>query len=221
MSTKKVCFYDTSNHLEENENCDYENECCDNALAFENINIIMEEQEQDLEQEQEVDLDLDLEEEQPVSISNTITNTKLKRDPNAISYDDILNSLGFGVNNAGLYKKNNTQPQEYSQPNFQEQQQSQQNKSIDPRIKNSAIYNKYFKNYKDPNEIVVPKKPLTPQERRNLMIKQYIERQEALKRISRIKSKKMLYSTTNIAISSAPQQQAPNLNKLFMFSNRR
>ena len=171
------------------------------------------------------------------------TNPKIKRNPNSVSYDDILNSLGFGVNNMGLYRKKNTEIQEYHQPNYPNPnypnpnypnrgqnntftnnplQHSQTNYlPLDPQVKNSAIYNKYFKNYKDPNEIKMPQVPLTPQEQRVKLIKQYVEAQQAKKRIAQIKSKKMFYSTQNIAIS-APQQQAPNnLNKLFMFSNRK
>jgi len=161
------------------------------------------------------------------------TNPKIKRNPNSVSYDDILNSLGFGVNNMGLYRKKNTDIQEYHQPNYPSRgqnntftnnplQQSQTNYlPLDPQVKNSAIYNKYFKNYKDPNEIKMPQVPLTPQEQRVKLIKQYVEAQQAKKRIAQMKSKKMFYSTQNIAIST-PQQQAPNnLNKLFMFSNRK
>jgi len=156
------------------------------------------------------------------------SNPKIKRSEKNISYDDILNSLGFGVNNMGLYKKNNNdiQQQHYNQPNYQGNEVNQiQNKiqpnyqSLDPRIKNSPIYNKYFKNYKDPNEVKVPEKPLTPQELRIKIIKHNIEVQQAKKRLAQIKSKKMFYSTQNVAISANHNQPPVNLNKLFMFSN--
>lgn len=206
MSVKVVSFYDTQN-LEE----------------------------KDINEFDENDGNIQLEVEEDTFVPKPIlkrNNPKIKRSRNNLSYDDILNSLGFGVNNMGLYKKNNNEVQKYHQPNFQEtqyinrpvqqiQQIQQNNKSLDPRIKNSAIYNKYFKNYKDPNEVKVPQIPLTPQEHRIRLIKQYIETQEAKKRLAQIKSKKMFYSSQNIAIS-APQNQNPiNLNKLFMFSNRK
>ena len=130
----------------------------------------------------------------------------------------------------GLYKKNNNdiQHQHYNQPNYQGNEVNQiqnQNKiqpnyqSLDPRIKNSPIYNKYFKNYKDPNEVKLPEKPLTPQELRIKIIKHNIEVQQAKKRLAQIKSKKMFYSTQNVAISANHNQPPVNLNKLFMFSN--
>lgn len=154
--------------------------------------------------------------------------TRIKRDPNAISYDDILNSLGFGVNNNGLYKKNTAQ-----QSNFQtihqtihqpiQQQNFSQKQSVDPRVKNSAIYNKYFKNFKDPNEEPRQIIPLTPQQLRIKLIKDHIERHQAKKRIDQIKSKKMFYASPNV--NARPQQiqiqQPVNLNRLFMFSNRK
>jgi hypothetical protein len=153
--------------------------------------------------------------------------TKIKRDPNAISYDDILNSLGFGVNNNGLYKKNTAQQSNFQtihQPIQQIQQPTHtQNQTLDPRVKNSAIYNKYFKNYKDPNEEIQPIIPLTPQQFRIKLIKEHIERQKAKKRIEQIKSKKLFYTSPNL--NARPQQiqiqQPVNLNRLFMFSNRK
>ena len=115
------------------------------------------------------------------------TRPKIKRNPNAISYDDILNSLGFGVNNGNLYKKENQQINKINQIN----QGKPQYQTLDPRIKNSPIYNKYFKNYKDQNEQKQPEIILTPEQLRIQTIKKYIEVQEAKKRIAQIKSKKM------------------------------
>jgi hypothetical protein len=145
-----------------------------------------------------------------------------KRKPNEVTYDDILNSLGFGFNNGVLHKKESFAPQQYYQPNYESQQQTATRppfKGVDPRVKNSAIYNKYFKSYKDPNYVEPPKIPLTPEQLKIQLIKDYVERIKAKRRIAQIKPKKMLYSTQNIAIS-VPQYNSPNLNKLFSFSNR-
>jgi len=160
--------------------------------------------------------------------NQTKSKPKLKRDPNAISYDDILNSLGFGVNNNGLYKKNTAQQSNFqtihqTNPQQQQQQNFSQKQPLDPRVKNSAIYNKYFKNYKDPNEAIQPIIPLTPQQLRIKLIKDHIEREQAKKRIEQIKSKKLFYTSPNL--NARPQQikiqQPVNLNRLFMFSNRK
>ena len=145
-----------------------------------------------------------------------------KRKQNEVTYDDILNSLGFGFNNGVLHKKESFAPQQYYQPNYENQQQTATRPSfqgVDPRVKNSAIYNKYFKTYKDPNYVEPPKIPLTPEQLKIQLVKDYVERARARKRIAQIKPKKMLYSTQNIAIS-VPHHNSPNLNKLFSFSNR-
>ena len=165
----------------------------------------------DLKQQNNIkegNIELEIEEDEN---ENDIKNKKpkIRRNPNAISYDDILNSLGFGVSNGTLYKNTaNYTPTTHEQ---------KPHTSLDPRIKNSAIYNKYFKNYKDPIESSVPVIPLTKDELREQAIKRYIDFQQAKKRISQIKSKKMFYSTQNIAI--ATQQNPVNLNKFFIFPN--
>jgi hypothetical protein len=176
-------------------------------------------------------IQLEMDEE---NYENEYPKPKIKKTRHPVSYDDILNSLGFGVSNGALYKNTtNLQQQPYyntqhmqNTQNLQHMQNTQHtqnnNESLDPRIKNSPIYNKYFKNYKDPNEIQEPEIPLTPQQQRIKMAKDYIEYQQARKRISQIKSKKMFYSTQNISISNQQNQQNPvNLNKLFIFSNRK
>jgi hypothetical protein len=146
-----------------------------------------------------------------------------KRQPNEVTYDDILNSLGFGFNNGVLHRKETTEPQQYHQPNYHNQQtqllKQPKMKTLDPAVKNSAIYNKYFKNYKDPNYVQEPQIPLTPEQLKIKLIHDYIERVKAKRRIALIKPKKMLYSTQNVGFSGA-RQNPSNLNKFFSFSNK-
>lgn len=146
-----------------------------------------------------------------------------KRQPNEVTYDDILNALGFGFNNGVLHRKETTEPQQYHQPNYDNQQQQplkqQKMKTLDPAVKNSAIYNKYFKNYKDPNYVQEPQIPLTPEQLKIKLIHDYVERVKSKRRIALIKPKKMLYSTQNVGFS-APRQNPSNLNKFFSFSNK-
>ena len=76
--------------------------------------------------------------------------------------------------------------------------------------KNSYIYNKYFKDYKDESVVDEPKKPMTREE----YIHEYNRRIYEKRRIEQIKSKKLMFSRgndVNISISN-PQH---NLNKLF------
>ena len=117
------------------------------------------------------------------------------------SYDDILNSLNLVVQN-GVLKQIQVKPttgQGQSQGQVQQQALSQKSVSFDPQVKNSYIYNKYFKDYAQPG---------APMEQ---AIKDYLERIASRKRIEQIKSMKLLFNTNNIHV--APNNG--NLNKLF------
>ena len=76
--------------------------------------------------------------------------------------------------------------------------------------KNSYIYNKYFKDYKDESAVEETKKPITKEE----YIHEYNRRIYEKRRIEQIKSKKLMFSRSNdvnISISNPHH----NLNKLF------
>lgn len=90
----------------------------------------------------------------------------------------------------------------------------QKNQSLDPNVKNSWIYNKYFKNYKDSPEEIIPERPLTKKELEEKIIRDYLERKRSQKMVSQVKSTKLLFSNQNQAIYS---NQSNNLNKLFRF----
>jgi len=129
------------------------------------------------------------------------------------SYDDILNSLNLVVQN-GVLKQIQVKPtpaQAQSQGQVQQQALSQKSVSFDPQVKNSYIYNKYFKDYAQPGAPMEPAVPLTPEQRKQQAIKDYLERIAARKRIEQIKSRKLLFNTNNIHV--APNNG--NLNKLF------
>jgi hypothetical protein len=78
---------------------------------------------------------------------------------------------------------------------------------------NNFITNKYFKDYKEEESEPLETRPLTKEE----YIQQYIKRQQELKHISEVKSKKLLFNTQPINI--APRQNT-NLNKLFPMFKR-
>lgn len=63
------------------------------------------------------------------------------------------------------------------------------------------------------NVIEEPKIPMTKEEYKKMLIQDYINRQQAQRRISQIKSKKLLFDTRNISIS--PNQMPRDMNKLF------
>ena len=120
-----------------------------------------------------------------------------------VSYDDILSSLNMVVNNGVL---------QFAKP-IQQTQKPQQKKQV--TISDNYITNKYFKDYKDQSQGVVeePRVPLTKEEYRQMLIKDYINRQQAQRRISHIKSKKLFFDTQHINI--APTQMPRDMNKLF------
>ena len=149
--------------------------------------------------------------------NQTTTTTKKPK----VSYDDILSSLNMVVHNGVL---------QFAKPTQQSQQKTQQKKQVTinaPQKKNpqyqqnpqhqqnNYITNKYFKDYKDESQGLVeePRKPMTKEEYKKMLIQDYINRQNAIRRISQIKSKKLLFNTQNISI--APNNNPRDLNKLF------
>jgi hypothetical protein len=155
--------------------------------------------------------------------NQTTTTTKKPK----VSYDDILSSLNMVVHNGVLQFAKPTQQSQQSQ---QSQQKTQQKKQVtinapqkqntqyqqNPQYQqNNYITNKYFKDYKDESQGLVeePRKPMTKEEYKKMLIQDYINRQNAIRRISQIKSKKLLFNTQNISI--APNNNPRDLNKLF------
>ena len=152
--------------------------------------------------------------------SNTPVQKKKK-----ISYDDILNSLNLVVNKSGVLQYMSVNPanenQEQQQPQYsqqqpqysqqqqpqysQQQQYTQQNqqqikgKPLDPQVKNSHIFNKYFKDYKDPNVEYVEevKVPQTIEEYNQMLLQDRIKRIQERNRIAQIKSTKLLFESSS------------------------
>ena len=91
------------------------------------------------------------------------------------------------------------------------------NSALEPELKNSTIYNKYFKNYKDESPIL-PRRPLSQSELRNMLIKDKINSIIQRKRVARIKSKNLLFNQN----SSVPkfQRKYSFENHLFNFSKK-
>jgi hypothetical protein len=140
-----------------------------------------------------------------------------------VSYDDILNSLNLVVNKNGVlqymsakpngdnqeqphynqqqYNKQQQQSQQYNQQPQYNQQQTKviKGKPLDPQVKNSAIFNKYFKDYKDPNaeQVQEVKVPQTIEEYRQMVLEERMRRIQERNRIAQIKSTKMLYESNN------------------------
>ena len=87
------------------------------------------------------------------------------------------------------------QQQQYPQQN----QQQIKGKPLDPQVKNSHIFNKYFKDYKDPNVEYVEevKVPQTIEEYNQMLLQDRIKRIQERNRIAQIKSTKLLFESNS------------------------
>jgi len=151
--------------------------------------------------------------------------TKEKR--KKVSFNDILTNMNLVVNKQGvlqlmvpnnpeIHQQNQYQTNQYNQYNqynsndFSQQSQyqnvqlaqpNQHNKlnqePLDPSVKHSYIYNKYFKDYSDANtQKQGPRVPKTIEEYHQMLLEDKIKAIEHKKRVEQIKSTKMLFTTT-------------------------
>jgi hypothetical protein len=158
------------------------------------------------------------------SNDNSVKNEKIEKPK--ISYDDILSSLNMVVNNGVLqFAKPINQPQQSNkqQSNKQEVKRVTINAPTNQQYQQpqySYITNKYFKDYYQQQSIIEePEVPMTKEEYKKMLIQDYINRQQAQRRISEIKSRRLLFDTRNINIS--PNQMPRDMNKLFKSFSRK
>jgi hypothetical protein len=137
-----------------------------------------------------------------------------------VTFDDILTNMNLVVNKSGVLQfmapnqehtqhpdqvqhqypaQNNTYPvKNNSYPVQNPRLVEIKKEQIEPAVKHSYIYNKYFKDYQDANppvpEIRVPK---TKEEYLKMLVEERLRQMEERKRISQIKSTRMLF-TTNV-----------------------
>ena len=120
-----------------------------------------------------------------------------------INYNDILNSLNLVVNKSGVLQYMTTTDGQEQQE--QHQQQPIKGKPLEPQVKNSHIYNKYFKDYKDPNVEYIEevKVPQTIEEYNKMLLEDRIKRIQERNRVAQIKSTKLLFESNNNGNSSS------------------
>jgi len=100
----------------------------------------------------------------------------------------------YPVQNKQYPVQNKQYPVQLQNPRLVEIKKEQ----IEPAVKHSYIYNKYFKDYHDANPAVPEMKvPKTKEEYLKMLIEERIRQIEERKRISQIKSSRMLF-TTNV-----------------------
>ena len=94
------------------------------------------------------------------------------------------------------------------------QQQQKKSEALEPSVKHSYIYNKYFKDYVDPNaEKPGPRVPKTKEEYFRMLLEDRKRAIEHKKRIEQIKSKKLLFTTTP-GMGTNPRNIQPTKNNL-------
>lgn len=167
-----------------------------------------------------------------------IHETKPKK--NKVSFDDILSNMNLVVNNQGVLQmmspiQNNSvsQTQQYYNPNeFYAPQQinnnyyqrppqqnapqpiKKNNEPLDPNVKHSYIYNKYFKEYNDSYvETPGPRVPKTMEEYKQMLLDDKIKAIQHKKLLEQIKPKKMMF-TANPGMSLNPTNINASKNNL-------
>jgi hypothetical protein len=152
--------------------------------------------------------DLDNQNQFDVNYWETSSNTQTQK-KKKINYDDILNSLNLVVNKNGVLQyimtNGNEEPENPQHHQYPQNQQPIKGKPLEPQVKNSHIYNKYFKDYKDPNAEYVEevKVPQTIEEYNKMVLEERIKRIQERNRIAQIKSTKMLFESNNNAYNSS------------------
>lgn len=163
-----------------------------------------------------------------------------------LTYDDMLASMCMRVQNGNLCMINDhadddnnyvVEPQQSLHRQQQLPQRQQQTKrpvsniSANTMNNNSYIYNKYFQKYKQNDQptddfsdldnlknLLLSGQITREDYKKAVLIKLINDRNEKL-RLQKIKSKKLMFSNSNINISGANRGQAPpNMNKLFRFA---
>jgi hypothetical protein len=109
----------------------------------------------------------------------------------------------------------NQQPNYNQQPNFRQSQQINNLEPLDQSVKHSYIYNKYFKDYADPN-IGKPlvRVPKTMEEYHQMLLDDKKRAIEHKLRIDQIKSKKLLFTAPESGTIVNPRNIVPSKNNL-------
>ena len=159
-----------------------------------------------------------------------------------VSFNDILSNMNLVVNKEGVLQfmaptkefisqeqnyssQNNNynynpnqfdQPNQFNQqPNFRQPPQINNSEPLDPSVKHSYIYNKYFKDYADPNiEKPMVRVPKTMEEYYQMLLDDKKKALEHKLRMEQIKSKKLLFTAPEGGIGVNPRNIVPTKNNL-------
>ena len=157
---------------------------------------------------------------------NVTQNKNIQPKKKKVTFTDILSNMNLVVNNQGVlqfmapinhveeqqpYPQQTQYQQQYQN---QTQQQYQKQEPLDPSVKHSYIFNKYFKDYKDitaPKEVKVPK---TKEEYIQMVIEERNRQVQERKRIAQIKSKKMMFTTNYTHTSNTINASTNSLRRM-------
>lgn len=139
--------------------------------------------------------------------------TKDNKERKKVSFNDILTNMNLVVNKQGVLQFMVPNKQDnYEQPNYNPNNFSQSSPNqapLDQSVKHSYIYNKYFKDYADPNAqqptIRVPK---TIQEYRKMILEDRIKAIHHKKRVDQIKSTKLMFTSAPGSVSNPRNMKA-------------
>jgi hypothetical protein len=159
-----------------------------------------------------------------------------------VSFNDILSNMNLVVNKEGVlqfmsptkelisdeqqyisennnYNYNANQFNQKSnfnqQSNFNQEQKNNNSDPLDPLVKHSYIYNKYFKDYADPNvEKPMVRVPKTMEEYYQMLLDDKKRAIEHKLRIEQIKSKKLMFTVTPDSTGVNPRNIVPTKNNL-------
>jgi hypothetical protein len=119
---------------------------------------------------------------------NNATNEKKQK---KVTYDDILSSLNMVVNKNGVL-------QYIGLNNNNSTDANNANAGVEPQLKNSYIYNKYFKDYADASKPEIKiRRPQTIEEYKQMLLEDKINRIQARNRIAQIKPTTLLFNDVN------------------------
>lgn len=147
---------------------------------------------------------------------NEISIEKTKR-KKKVSFDDILCNMNLVVNQNGILQQM-TSNKDIEEQNFIQSNPNYLNivkeEPLDPNVKHSYIYNKYFKDYHDVNRNTpLVRVPKTMEEYKQMLLDDRIKAIEHRKRIAEIKSKKLFF-TNNSSIQRNNTSTATNLRNM-------
>lgn len=125
-----------------------------------------------------------------------------------VSFDDILSNMNLVVNKQGVLQYMQSQPVESDvQPHAAQ---------IDPFVKHTYIYNKYFKNYSDPSmqQSNAPMIPKTKEEYYQMLLEERKKKIELMEHLRKTKPKHLLLTSSPGMSSQNIQASRNNLFKM-------